>query len=246
MNRLNILCGALAATVCVALASSVALGGTTTILADNFTNAATLAGRAPTTPQVAGDTWTDGGNIGSAHAGVLAIAGTGVSQLPFRPSVGQLYTLSADVNSTRGLWMEMGFQHGTGYGTLWDSGTTAYAWALLTAGAGGTGQFFAGAGTSNNVAMGVPATAQVHHMVITLDTTASQWAIGGSLDGVAFPKYTYSSNPAIDHIQVGCNSGGGDFRNLLLTATGSTQMVPEPSVLMLGMAGAGLLLRRRA
>ncbi len=244
---------------CGALLAS---GTQAAVITDSFASTGPLVGKAPTTPQTSGDVW--GYTSTLTHftvntAGTLTVDGSGarMATLPFTPATGNVYRLSADVQTLSGNWLALGYKT-TGSasdGAPSSSGQGAAPWALLTP-SGGV-QAFGGAGTGSQFLNGyiAPGGGSIfHNIALELDTTGAQWKTTILVDGVvasagAFTgTHTYATNPAITGIFIGNGAvhtvtqvnSAGSVKNLQLV------VVPEPATLgLVGVAAAGALRRRR-
>jgi hypothetical protein len=212
-----------------------------TIYSQTFTGgSSTLAG---TTSTTGGGTWA-GGNILDLNGNTYATPGiNGAVSLPFTPSSGFVYDLSATISmSPADNWLGVGFLQDNGvYGFLPPPSSPNTPTALRrNAGGGDQGwELYPGASTgaltSNNV-------------LVRLDTTGAQWKTSFFQGGTQIGStYTYTSgNPTINYVgfvMEGAGSGvTGNVSAFQLTA------VPEPStyaLLVAGGVGSLLMFRRR-
>lgn len=249
MNRIvSSRAGLAVAAGCMVLVAGQAQGAV--VLADNFSGSGDLNGRTPTTAQNAGDVWQDtGAGFGTFSAGVLTTSGSAnTAILPFVPTAGNTYVLSADMNSTsgNGNWISLGFQTGTADGAPWGSSNSLYGWVYLTG--TGSANAYAGLYATNRIGSAKAVTVAQHNIAITLDTTNAQWVVSASVDGSSFgTPYTFAagSNPAIQRVVLArSDASSGTFQNLQLTAADS---VPEPaSLAVIGLTGLFGLRRRRS
>lgn len=202
------------------------------------------------------DAWKADGSALATGGGVL---GQSSLLLPFAPVAGNTYQLSGRISLTTatGQWVALGFADrltttdGTS-GLFAFSALNGVSWALHGDLGANSLQAFAGPDTANLMAN----TFSVNptDLRIVLDTTGAQWtttvfATSANLNGGAelqIGTFAYASNPTI--LGVGFSKGhdvGGLVDNFRLEVA----VVPEPTVLSLGVLGGLTLLlasRRRA
>lgn len=193
-------------------------------------------------------------------------AAGGAAILAFTPTVGNLYTLSADTVLTSAAgYIGLGFanKNSTNVATTWDTdvevpnnlyrfsniGTQGYSWMFNVVATGVyTQNAYAGpgAGATLITPVGTSVNSGTLNMTITLDTSATNWVSKMYVNNTLFATTTYVGNggllTAIDSVGV-TNFGGttGTIDNFLLTA----EAIPEPRAALLGGLGLLALLRRR-
>lgn len=229
----------------------------TTIYQDNFTGLSTvdLGGQAPTVrpgtevwQALAGSIDTTGGPF---RANGAALAEVGGVYLPFTPTVGKIYTLSASIDrdaTTPINWITVGFKvdltgssfTGGGMGTVLIRGD-----GYTPNGNSEDGNTFNGLATDgpngafnfDNDGVNV-----IDIVFNTQNANSALWTmeyfIGGT--SVAGPGVAGTGNyENIKHVGFSQNNTPGTISNFSLT------VIPEPSAALLGGLGSLLLLRRR-
>lgn len=229
------------------------------IYSDDFSGgaAAPLNGTTPDTTSgsfggTSGATWSADGFY-RADGSVLAINGGSGSHfsgwLPFTPQAGNIYTISADVNTTGGSadWIGFGFAQNNNTAEGLHTLDNGFDWALLRNTRGvNQGSDFYGPATSNtagnyNSPTGVVALSQV------LDTTGALWTETFLVNGtVVNGPGNSGTNPTIHYVGFShINTASGTIDNFSLTAG----PVPEPgtaSLLGVALVGIAAVRRRRA
>ena len=224
-------------TLCGALLMTIALLGSkasaTTIYSQTFTGgSSTLAG---TTSTTGGGTWTGGNILDQNGLAVPTVGLNGAVSLPFTPSSGFVYDLTATINVTAAAnWLGVGFLQDNGVYGFFGTQTTPTAlrtptdWQLWPPGAS--------FGLASN------------DVLVRLDTTGAQWTTSYYQGGTQMGStYTYATaNPTINYVgfvMEGATTGvTGNVSAFQLTA------VPEPStyaLLVAGGVGSLLTFRRR-
>lgn len=248
----------------VSLAAACALTSAqaATLYFDNFDGdgATNVAGTTPdTTMTVAGSpaTWVANGNTTFKANGDATGLTTGGIYLPFVPTAGSIYTLSADItnitNPAPGAnandWIALGFTKGAGNTTFNFNGALGLGDALIRLTRGNNqGQYFAGVQTGNQTNFTTPTgTLAVAITLDASDANSALWtqslSINGSVVALNSNQPTAGNSFAdITHVGLGSiNTAVGTVDNFSLTS------VPEPSVALLGGIGViGLLRRHRA
>ena len=251
---------ALATAACIGLASTASAG---TIYQDSFTGSATpgtLNGAAPTVGPV-GATWTanSSSSYGWADNGIETSPSNAPTSrqnayLPFTPSSGQIYTLSAGIAVTAKLdsssdsnhWVALGFITNPTTGTGYDvSGASPW---VLSAYNGASGAVFTGPGTAGGT--GFANTAGVNDYSIVLNTGSSAWTYQVYQTNSSVTNLLLTPTPitvATEAISaVGIEQGFGNVQVSNFSLTSSPAPVPEPATLgLFAIGGAGLLLAAR-
>lgn len=255
-TRSRWLCAALLAVIlCVPRLTS----ASTLIYSDDFSglSSATLDGTSPdvssgTLGGSASATWIADTVSFKANGTVTGQAGNvRYALLAFTPVVGNIYTLTIDLNTADAAsvnWLGAGFTSNTATST----NSTALNSAWVSYAAKGVGNAYASGSTpfTTGATFGTAGTvSDPITLTITLDTTAAQWTTTYSALNLSTStvlgtgSFTYTTNPTITSIFIGDIIYGGVVDNLSLTAT------PEPnSIALLGMAllVSGSLIRLRA
>ena len=243
----------LAVTLCAPRLASAA----TTIYSDDFSGLSTVA-LDGTTPDVRSGTLG-----GSASATWIADTlsymanGTAIGQgapniryafLAFTPVVGNVYTLTVDLNTANATsvnWLGAGFTSNTSTST--SSNALDTAWVSYAA--NGLGKVYGSSATPYTTFGAAGSASDPITLTITLDTTTTLWKTTYSAYDLSTSlplgsgSYTYTTNPTITSVFIGDIIYGGTVDNFSLTAA------PEPnSIALLGMAilVSGSLIRLRA
>jgi uncharacterized repeat protein (TIGR03803 family) len=181
-----------------------------------------LNGTAPDTADVGNAVWTANPNITTDGSEVNVEADEDAT-LPFVPTPGHVYVLSASMNPQAGNttnWLGMGFVTlSTPPGTYghFNFVNNQQAW-LLERDNRQTQAFYGSTGVNGPTAANLTG---YDSYAITLDTTGSNWTVSFAQDGTVFQTGTFSSNPAITGISIGNYILAGSFRNLSLTQDGT-------------------------
>ena len=271
-NRSSVISrGGCIAAMALAVAAVAGLAGTASasiIYQDNFSGSSSNPLNA-TSPSVdaTGATWTaDTGwrADGSQTAADAATNGSSDAYLPFTPSSGNIYTLSATMSpslTSGSNWFALGFvgsfssatsttggavNNGDGVNAWFaDSGSgqlNAGPWLLMNSGWNGEDpneSYFPGPGASGAVDFTGKSGDTV---AIVLNTQSSAWTFQVFVNGTnVSPVIPFSSNPAITGVGLGQFAPAvGSVSNFSLTS------VPEPATLGLcAVGGLGLLLLKR-
>ncbi len=223
----------------------------TVLYSDDFSGDGT-ANLNSTTPDttIGTNTWSANANIknnGSVAAVASADAAAG---LTFTPTIGKIYTLSATLaaptgGGTSGSWFAFGFTDVFATGTVPQA--TYTAWMLWRSTSDATeanrGDLNLYRLSTSEAFPGNPAAKNVtgtQTLSIVLDTTDLLWSIEWFQGATSLGTMDYVSNPTINNIFFGRNTGAGfNLDSMSLT------VVPEPSAALLGGLGILALLRRR-
>jgi len=222
------------------------------IYADPLNGAdATLTGTAPSdrTGGVGTNVWTANANgFFQADGDVLPSATLNAGAfLPFTPSAGNIYTLSADVNTTAGElnWISLGFADLNGDNAFNAALVNGYGTMLVREVRGSWGRAFAGVGTGGEVAFTQTTGAQQLEVVLDAsDASAANWTMQFYNNGLAVSSAVTADSGSYANISYVTKiaTAEGTVKDFELTA------VPEPSaalMLSLGLAGLGVLRGRR-
>ena len=195
--------------------------------------------------------WTSSAWTTNGSQANLAPPGNSQAFLPFLPQAGEIYNLSAVLNTastSRSGWPSLGFSNtDVTTGEQFHVSNTVYAWMLERGApsASSQNQAFAGAGTNGLINDGT-ATSPVL-LDITLNTISPTWTASFSVNGVAVGStnlpgvaQTGGSNP-IRFVAIGSggfDAGGesGSVSDFSLTAA-----TPLPNSAWMGLALMGLL-----
>src|ERR1022692_4926320 len=166
--------------------------------------------------------------------GTNVICTNGINEnafLPFTPSAGNIYLLSADLNAfaSGGDWFAIGFAQNANNGQWHNSGNNASGWILARgAGSGQTGQTFLGPETGGGAAIGTYN--GQHNYSVVLDTTLVNWTFQFFVDGVSVRgpvaySGTVGVNPTINYVGFGhLQSVLGTVDNFSLTTIPQTKI----------------------
>ena len=232
-----------AAVATVALSGLTNTASASIIYQDNFTGSSgsPLNGTTPTTDTNRA-TWTADSNW-SANGSVTVTSNSSQqypsAHLPFVPSAGNVYTLSATLSPTTN-WISIGFEGSSG--SPWTAPSLAVYVVLTSGGYGRT--IFNGGVYGSPIYSGVGKTAQV-----VLDTTGIDWTATTSYAGTVAYTVTYTgasgANPnptGISMVNFNDQQASGQVGSFSLTSTS----VPEPTSLGLAaVGGLGMLLLKR-
>ena len=252
----------LAAVACIGLAGTASAG---VIYSDSFSgssSAGSLNGATPT-QTTNGATWTSDGTYGWADNGTITTTTSFSSSaysgyLPFTPSSGEIYTLTAEnVNITAPAdpagttiggngspWMGIAFNVGAPptNNQILDTNSAA----LIEYYGLPIGIHFGGPG-GNNAGQYADSDTQPQTLQIILNTSGTQWVATFLDNGGIVGSYTYGvptsstnpTNPAITDVSFGTYNAVGSVSSFSLTAT----PVPAPATLgLFAVGGLALVL----
>jgi autotransporter-associated beta strand protein len=186
--------------------NNVPLNGTLPTTSSNFAGGAASAA------------WTAAATMSQTASGTTFPA-SAAAFLPVSIQPGYIYQLSATLSAAT-TWTAIGFSDSSASGQ-WHTTANKHAWALVRASGAGGPQFFGGAGAANLQSWSTSADG-TRTVLITLDTTGTQWTAFATIDGVHSSVFTFSANPSISHIGFGRDSGGSSVvRDFYLTAAGT-------------------------
>jgi uncharacterized repeat protein (TIGR03803 family) len=181
-----------------------------------------LNGTAPDTADAGNAVWTANPNITTDGSEVNVEADEDAT-LPFVPTPGHVYVLSASMNPQAGNttnWLGMGFvtlsTPAGAYGHF-NFVNNQQAW-LLERDNRQTQAFYGSTILSGPTAANLTG---YDSYAITLNTTGSNWTVSFAQDGTVFQTGTFSSTPNITGISIGNYILAGSFRNLSLTQDGT-------------------------
>jgi hypothetical protein len=215
---------------------------TNTIYQDTFARVGGLVGSTPSPVNASNATWvgwnnptqltTDGSKLDLTNAepvgGIYPNA-----FLPFTPSVGHVYTLSANISPIGGgnQWLALGYALTPITNNYYAAGTCGAGW-LLERGNDSQAQLFLGPGTGNKlINLAEPgATNAFRTYSIVLDTTTGSASIGWTVtyytNGVQVAQGVFSPNPPIQYVGLGADDATGYFENFTLTDVGYVTIQP--------------------
>jgi hypothetical protein len=188
---------------------------------------------------------TTGGEVWLASTdwnanGVVAAGGNSTNDdgayLAFTPTAGNVYTLSATLDTPSSIWAGIGFVGASNTETSIYANTSA-SWMLYRSNINVDSFFGNGTGDS---ADGGNHTGPVT-LSIELDTTTALWSTEWFVNGSSVrAAKSFTINPTITHVGFAREDGAGaNFSSFELS------VVPEPSVALLSGIGVLTLLRRR-
>lgn len=234
-------------TFCVAITSLIGLAtgshAATTIYADGFNrtgslNASSLDTTSGSYGGTSGATWTSGA---STLTGTDApFTGNSLAYLPFVPQSGHIYTVTIVANDFS--WGAVGFTTTTTPSTTAnmnnvEGGNGAPAWILYQSNVANLRRSQATVNSSSAGSSGY------NTVSLVLDTTAANWTIQGSMNGVSYGSaYTFVTNPTINTVALSGEYGGA---GMTVDSFSLTTNIPEPSAALIGSLGVLALLRRR-
>lgn len=183
---------------------------------------------------LSGATWVAGefadsdGTLGGGNAGNMVTAA-----LPFTPTIGNIYELSATVDNT-GDWVAVGFL-GSNFNTetrILDNGPML--WALVRqSGTGARDQAFVGPGTAS--ALGDAPSSSAEELMVRIETNSdTEWVVTWYFDGSeAFQRTVNPSSFDIQNVAFGTNglfsAVGGTISNFKLEEISQTQTAWDPN-----------------
>jgi len=176
--------------------------------------------------------------------GSISVGGSKNAFLPFVPTVGLIYTLTATLDKPVGLgaspWGAIGFTNDTlgssANATFWGGSNAAGPWMLYRANNDQISTF-AGTGTANSASHTSFNGTQT--LTIVLDTTDTNWKAEWFVGTASLRQFTYTTNPTISYVGIGSENAENNFSSFSLS------VIPEPRAALLGGLGLLILLRRR-
>ncbi len=216
----------------------------TTIYSDNFSGSGStdLNGQAPNV-RPGSETWTAATLWKANGAGGPTTTNSANSFLPFVPTAGNLYRLSATLaqptttESATTSWAGLGFTASDDTATtLWNGPNNASPWILYRV--NGEVVTFFGSATAPGSSASEGTFSGVQTLAIELDTRPAAWTAEWFVGGTSVRSYTFPSNPTVTNVGFGLTEGlnlnvAGDFDEFSLV------IVPEPSSLATLSAGGG-------
>jgi hypothetical protein len=193
---------------------------TNIIYQDSFSGSGALNGRTPDTagtqPWIAAANWT----VGSGVATATAAAGGADAYLPFIPSAGKVYTLSAYLNDAgASAWLALGYTGADPTTGEWYNAADPVGWVLQSAG-GGPDDYYIGPGLGATGQIGTgPATFAT--ILDTRPTLPQNWTVSYQVNGVTELAATaIGTSPTINYVGLGEYSNDVVMAsNLILSVT---------------------------
>jgi hypothetical protein len=195
--------------------------------------------------------WTTNGTQAN-----LIPPGNSQAFLPFVPQAGNIYNLSAVLNTTSAsgsAWLSLGFSNtDVTTGEQFHVSDTVYAWMLERGAPSASTQNQAFAGPASNAINDGTATSPVL-LDITLNTTSPTWTASFSVNGVAVGTTVNLPTAAqpggskpIEFVGIGsggfdAGGGAGSVSDFSLTNASLTNAVPLPNTAWMGLGLMGLL-----
>lgn len=194
--------------------------------------------------------WVAGGSFAtSSTTGLVSAAGSTSAYLPFIPQAGNIYTLSASMQSLGANWVALGFatvNFASPTTASWHASNSPVSWVLMRTGSGtGKVTFFGGPGASDSTSPSVSINSGLNTLTFVLDTqtNVNNWTSTLYLNGVSTGVSRTYSAASWTANAIGFGDNGSD--SLRADSFSLTTNIPEPSAALLGAFGMLALLRRR-
>ncbi|MBC2592646.1 hypothetical protein H5P28_00070 [Ruficoccus amylovorans] len=207
-----------------------------------------LNGSAPTTSSLGSITWLSQNWETNGSAATDTSSSARNAFLPFNPSTGNIYTLTATISmeTTDSNWIGIGFSNGAATDTQL-YGAPNNSQGILFRGDGQV-RYVGTNGTAGDGLSGNPLSSGLGKTVsisVILDTTEENWVMSYAINGTPVTgTYTFNVNPTINYIGFGSYTNATGFvEDITLTTN-----IPESSTTTLILAGAvlGLMLIRKS